>query len=30
MYTDEMLRNKLNCTEKSRELIIEELNEANV
>ena len=26
MYTDEMLRNKLNCTEKSRELIIEELN----
>lgn len=30
MYTDQMLRKKLNCTEKSRELIIEELNEANV
>ena len=30
MYTDEMLRKKLNCTEKSRELIIEELNEANI
>ena len=26
MYTDEMLRKKLNCEEKSRELIIEELN----
>ena len=26
MYTDEMLRKKLNCKEKSRELIIEELN----
>ena len=26
MYTDEMLRKKLNCTEKSRELIIDELN----
>ena len=26
MYTDQMLRKKLNCKEKSRELIIEELN----
>ena len=26
MYNDEILRKKLNCTEKSRELIIEELN----
>ena len=29
MYTDEMLKKKLNCTEKSRELIIEELNRSN-
>ena len=30
LKADEMLKNKLNCKEKSRELIIEELNEANV
>ena len=29
MYTDEMLRKKLNCTEKSRELIIEEIKRSN-
>ena len=29
MYTDEMLKKKLNCKEKSRELIIDEINRCN-